>query len=230
MFASLRGMKYSKTSNKLALAIYILGDTSITVQLSNTLCTSFFGFIIQNAPKRSKHIKGKASHTSQVGHQTGAFLIWLPWCEVIHRLFRSYRHFYLFSIHFSKWTFIILISDYLKKQKRYYYLEKQKCEPKMYHMLNYVLYKNSSIPSMDGMLLHRRFNPSSRLRAILGRAIFRMGAGREDQKHNVCPFRLWKCLRTQCKGKARTWPSWSEVQGCNCSALPLLPPSSQKRQ
>ena len=38
----------------------------------------------------------------------------------------------------------------------------------MYHMLNYVLYKNSSIPSMDGMLLHRRFNPSSRLRAILG--------------------------------------------------------------
>ena len=117
MFASLRGMKYSKTSNKLALAIYILGDTSITVQLSNTLCTSFFGFIIQNAPKRSKHIKGKASHTSQVGHQTGAFLIWLPWCEVIHHLFRSYRHFYLFSIHFSKWTFIILISDYLKKQK-----------------------------------------------------------------------------------------------------------------
>ena len=35
-------------------------------------------------------------------------------------------------------------------------------------MLNYVLYKNSSIPSMDGMLLHRRFNPSSRLRAIWG--------------------------------------------------------------
>ena len=100
--------------------------------------------------------------------QRGAFLIWLPWCEVIHRLFRSCRHFYLFSIHFSKWTFIILISDYLKKQKRYYYLEKQKYEQKMYHMLNYVLYKNSSIPSMDGMLLHHRFNPSSRLRAIWG--------------------------------------------------------------
>ena len=60
------------------------------------------------------------------------------------------------------------MSDYLKKQKRYYYLEKQKYEQKMYHMLNYVLYKNSSIPSMDGMLLHRRFNPSSRLRAIWG--------------------------------------------------------------
>lgn len=137
MFASLRGIKYSKTSNKQALAIYMLGDTSTTVQLSNTLCTSFFGFIIQNAPKRSKHIKGKASHTSQVD-QRGAFLIWLPWCEVIHRLFRSCRHFYLFSIHFSKWTFIILISDYLKKQKRYYYLEKQKYEQKMYRMLNYV--------------------------------------------------------------------------------------------
>lgn len=62
----------------------------------------------------------------------------------------------------------MLISDYVKKQKRYYYLEKQKYEQKMYHMLNFVLYKNSSIPSMDGMLLHRRFNPSSRLRAILG--------------------------------------------------------------
>ena len=36
-------------------------------------------------------------------------------------------------------------------------------------------------------------------------------------------------LRTQCKGKAWTWPSWSEVQVCNCSAPPLLPPSSQKR-
>ena len=58
------------------------------------------------------------------------------------------------------------MSDYLKK--RYYYLEKQKYEQKMYHMLNYVLYKNSSVPSMDGMLLHCRFNPSSRLRAIWG--------------------------------------------------------------
>ena len=60
------------------------------------------------------------------------------------------------------------MSDYLKKQKRYYYLEKQKYEQKMYHTLNYVSYKNSSIPSMDGMLLHCRFNPSSRLRAIWG--------------------------------------------------------------
>ena len=36
-------------------------------------------------------------------------------------------------------------------------------------------------------------------------------------------------LRTQCNDKVWTWPSWSEVQVCNCSAPPLLPPSSQKR-
>ena len=75
----------------------------------------------------------------------------------------------------------MLISDYVKKQKRYYYLEKQKYEQKMYHMLNFVLYKNSSIPSMDGMLLHRRFNPSSRLRAILG------GGGRGGVGY-TCPL------------------------------------------